>query len=176
MSLINSLTEQATFSFSGRINVLHAETKQFLGSIHMKDGLLVDSFYRGMEGRNSLFKILIEDMSDVLPLKFIVEPELIEDGSFSYSVNDFKTEARKQYENYLASKKLKPPGHIKLLIKGDFVLHGAKVESSEFQVLKVISDYSRVDDIYRESGLMEYEVTNALVSLRKKGALRVYQP
>lgn len=176
MSLINSLTEQATFSFSGRINVLHAETKQFLGTIQMKDGLIVDSFYRGMEGKNSLFKILIEDMTDAFPLKFIVEPELIENESFSYSVSDFTKEARRHYENFLASKKLKPPGHIKLLIKGDFMLHGSQVNSTEFQVLKVISDYSKVDDIYNESGLMEYEVTNALVSLRKKGALRVYQP
>jgi len=176
LSLINSLTEQATFSFSGRINVLHAETKQFLGSIHMIDGKIVDSIYRGMEGKNSLFKILIEDMSDALPLKFVVEPELIEGGAFSYSVKDFTKEARRHYENFLASRKLRPPGHIKLLVKGDFILLGEDVCTVEFQVLKVISDYSRVDDIYKEANLMEYEVTNALVSLRKKGALKVFQP
>jgi hypothetical protein len=176
LSLINSLSEQATFSFSGRINVLNAETKQFLGSIHMIDGAIVDATYKGGDGKNSLFKILIEDMAEELPLKFVVEPELIEEGSFTYSVNDFKKEARVHYEKYLASKKLKPPGHIKLLINGVFMLQGEKVDTIEFQVLKVISDYSRVDDIYKESSLMDYEVTSALVSLRKKGALKVFQP
>ena len=176
MSLINSLSEQATFSFSGRINVLHAKTKQFLGSVHMVDGIIVDASYKGGDGKNSLFKILIEDMTDELPLKFVVEPELIENGSFSYRVEEFKKDARVHYEKYLAARKLSPPLNIKLIVDGEFVLHGENIDTIEFRVLKTISDYSRVDEIYKESGLMDYEVTNALVSLRKKGALKVFQP
>lgn len=176
MSLINSLSEQATFSFTGKINVLHRETKQFLGIVLLKEGIIVESRYRGGTGKKTLFNILIDDMSNSTPLKFIVEPELIENGTFSYSVDDFKTDARSIYEKFLASRKLKPPGHLRLLINGEFILGGEDVTSFEFEVLRVVSDYSKVEEIYRESKLSEYEVTASLVSLRKKGALRVYEP
>ncbi|MCO4794040.1 MAG: hypothetical protein KC493_10020 [Bacteriovoracaceae bacterium] len=176
MSLINSLTEQSTFSFTGRINVLHSKTKQYFGSIHLIDGKITESSYKGQTGKDTLYTILIEDMTDSTPLKFVVEPELIEPGSFSYNVEEFKKDARTYYENFLATKKLKPPANLRLLVKGDFILAGPEVTGSEFQLLKIISDYSKVEDIYKESDQLEYQVTNSLVSLRKKGALRVYQP
>jgi hypothetical protein len=36
-----------------------------------------------------------------------------------------------------------------------------------------ISDYSDVSEIYKNSKLLDFEITNALVNLRKKDALKV---
>ena len=77
------------------------------------------------------------------------------------------------YENYLGSKKLRPPGALKLVLNPNFIVEGQDVAPNEFDVLSAISDYSRVEDIYNHCPLMEYEVTQALVSLRRKGALKV---
>jgi hypothetical protein len=54
-------------------------------------------------------------------------------------------------------------------------VEGADVTSDEFEVLAGLTDYNKVGDIYKNVNLLEYEITNALVSLRMKKALRVFR-
>lgn len=173
-SLLEILSEQAIFGFSGRINIIKSQNRQYLGAISQRDGMIVDAQYNGLRSKKALFSALFDDLEGY-GHKYVVEPEIVEASSvvFELSVKDLKESLSSQYELYTVAKKLKPAPGIKLLIESEFIIKGENVSSDEFQVLSALCEFSRADDIYKNVGLMEYEVTNALVSLRKKKALKV---
>ena len=43
MKLVETILENMTISFSGRINILSDQNKQFVGSVVLSDGVLVDA-------------------------------------------------------------------------------------------------------------------------------------
>jgi hypothetical protein len=161
--------------FTGRINILKVSNSQFLGIVSLLNGNIIRCEYKSSHGKKTLFNVLIENMSQTEEQKFIVEPEVIEEEStdFHLDIHVFKHESRDRYELYLKSLKLTPPMSLRLLVKSEFVLAGENVTEAEFDVLKVISDYNKVEDIYNMAPLCKYEVTEALVSLRKKNAIKV---
>ena len=55
MDLIETLKEQAAFGFTGKINVLLGEKRQYIGAIYQKDGHIVHADYEGHHGKKSLF-------------------------------------------------------------------------------------------------------------------------
>jgi hypothetical protein len=175
-SLLSTLEEQAVFAFTGKVNVIKSENRQFLGEITQKDGLIVGASYKGLNSKKALYTALIDDV-DSGGMNFIVEPELIEEERvvFEISVEELKQQAREKFEHYQRSKKLRPPDGVRLLVDPDFVVEGADVTSDEFEVLAGLTDYNKVGDIYKNVNLLEYEITNALVSLRMKKALRVFR-
>ena len=174
MSLLGTIEEQTTFGFTGRINILNRNTGQFLGLVLIADGLIVDSKYGGLSGEKSLYVALFDDMEHT-PLKFIVEPEVVteEQKEFGLSYEEFKATSQKNYQRHRESKSLKPPLHLKLILNGDFISKGDNVSEEEFKVMCTLTEYSRVSDIYSNCNLFDFEVTQALVSLRKKGAVKV---
>lgn len=175
MGLIETLEEQCNMGFTGKVIVMKQENKQFLGSVSLLNGYLIRCQYKGASGKKNLFNILIEDMSDQENLRYIVEPEVIEEEAtdFQMTIQQFRNESRDRYERYLKSQRLVPPMNLRLVINGDFVVEGEDLTSSEFDVLKTISDYNKVSEIYQNSKLYQYEVTEALVSLRSKKAIKV---
>lgn len=174
--LIEILEEQAVFGFTGRINIVLQENRQYQGMIAQKEGLLIDARYKELRGRKALFAALIDDLQDV-KLKFIVEPELIEDSEISLSLNisRLKKEFKEKYDLFLAAQKLRPPDELRLLIDADFITKGPAVGGDEFTVLCMLTEYNKVGDIFEKTPLLDYEITGALVSLRKKGALKVFK-
>ena len=44
---------------------------------------------------------------------------------------------------------------------------------NNFLVLKSMTEFSKVEDIYKYTNLFEHEVTESLVTLRKKGYVNV---
>lgn len=173
-SLLEILSEQAIFGFTGRINIIKAQNRQYLGAISQKDGLLVDAQYNGLRSKKALYSVLFDDLEGA-GHKYVVEPEIIESSAivFELSVKDLKKNVSSQYEQYAMAKKLKPAPGIRMLVESEFIVKGEEVSSDEFEVLSTLCEYNRAEDVYKKIGLMEYEVTNALVSLRKKKALKV---
>jgi len=108
-------------------------------------------------------------------LKFAVEPEVVGDNEviFSLEYQEFVDTGQKIFQAYKSSKRFRPPEHLKLVLDPDFVAKGQPVSYVEFELMGTISDFSRVSDIFNESKLLEYQINNALVSLRQKGALKV---
>ncbi len=174
-ALLHVLEEQNSMGFTGRINVLRSANSQTHAVILMREGRLVNCRMSERSGEKALLDLVFQDVSNSMEFKLVVEPEVVSEaeGIFNWNIDQLKSRARQVYENYLSNKKLKPPPHLKLLLNADFVLSGEAVEPAEFDVLSAISDYSRVQDIYDHCALMEYEVTRALISLRKKGAIKV---
>ena len=75
----------------------------------------------------------------------------------------------------MSAKKLKPAMNLRLVIDPEVIVSHDEITPEEFDILSVLSEWCVVSDVYKYSKLMEFEVTNALVSLRKKRAIKVFQ-
>ncbi|MCF8058042.1 MAG: hypothetical protein K9K67_02000 [Bacteriovoracaceae bacterium] len=174
MAFIKTIADQVTLSFTGRVNVLEKTSGKYLGKVSLLDGMIVFSSYKGNTGKSSLFHIVIDDLEHD-SLSFVVEPEIVtlSEAIFEITYEDFVKDGQNIYQAYLSAKKYRPPDHIRLLIDPDFIARGPNISFWEFEVLTVISDFNKVSDIFKESDLLEYQICNSLVSLRKKAAIKV---
>lgn len=180
MALLEILKDQSAFGFTGKINILVKATGQFYGVVYQSDGHIVDARASHFEGRNALLHFVISDVDlqdSKAELKYVVEPEILDINHFKFKITyeELKQEAEEQYTRYLSAKKFRPPDQLRLLINPEIVVNKDDVSSQEFELLTVMSEWSLVSDIYKHARLFEYEVTEALVSLRRKKAIKVFQ-
>ncbi len=175
MDFLNFLEKQRVIDFTGRVNVLESNSSKHLGWVLMKDGIIVDCKYLDHLAETGLYSILIDDLDEKKSIEFISEPEIIAEniGIIHITVEELHERFSRFIRTYLESRKLRPPDHIKLLIKPTFIETGFPVEKSEFELLKCLTDHSKVEELYQFSNIPPFEVTNGLVSLRKKNALTV---
>lgn len=176
MGLLEIIKEQTDFGFTGKINILSSRS-QFLGAIFLKDGAVVGAQFNSLKGLKALKKSIFEDVDSNDFFKYVVEPEIVNDEhvQFSYGYLQLQKEIESEYEKYRQSKKLRPPQNLNLIIAADIVTSQDLVSYSEFKVLEIMTEYSKVSDIYDHCSLEEYEITQALVELRRKKAIKVFQ-
>jgi hypothetical protein len=172
--LINVLDEQTLVSFTGRINVLDKLTHQLLGVVILREGHIWRCQYRGSKSLKAFFNIVIEG-AQLAPQEFIVEPEIIDerDRQIHYPYSVLKAKTTDVLKRYQAVAHLRPPSHVKLLPRAAFLDSDEEVTEAEFQVLCTLTEWSQVDDLYRHCQLLDYEITESLVGLRRKEALQV---
>lgn len=177
MGLLNVLEEQSSFGFTGKVNLLSSSNDQFLGVVFLEDGILVGAKYQKRVGRKALYEIVFQDLDSSDEFKYIVEPEIIseENKMFKYELSQFKTDLKELYEKYQASKNLRPPENLKLVVNSEIIHNNAEVTPIEFELLKTIVDTPLVSEIYKLCPLLEMEITLALVELRRKKAIKVFQ-
>ena len=173
LAIINSIEDQRSVDFTGKINLLSIKG-QHLGELIFIDGEFVSSIYKESSGLKSFYNMLI-DSYDQLDIKFIVEPEIIENPNrnihFPYSI--LLKKAAQIIEKYQYSRKNRPPEGVMLRLNADFVSSDIEVTPEEYSLMTVLIDFHDVKSIYKNCGLLDYEITNALVGLRKKSALKV---
>lgn len=176
MGLLEIVKEQIDFGFTGKVNILSSRS-QFLGAIFLKEGLIVGAQFHGQTGIKALKKAVFEDVDSKDVYKFVVEPEIVDESHMQFSVEFeiLKKDIQKEYESYRESKKLRPPQNLNLVIAPEVVTSKDLVSYTEFKVLEVMTEYSKVSDIYDKCSLEEYEITQALVELRRKKAIKVFQ-
>jgi hypothetical protein len=176
-NLIEVLKEQASFGFTGKVNILSKENGQFLGVIYQQEGMIVGAQLKELKGRKALLKMIFDDVESNENFKFIVEPEVLspENITMKVSFEEVRKEAQGYFQEYLSAKKLRPASHLKLVIDPEIIVSVEDITPKEFDVLSVITEWCNVNDIYKYSKLMDFEVTHALVSLRKKRAIKVFQ-
>lgn len=176
-NLIEVLKDQASFGFTGKINILSKENGQFLGVIYQQEGMIVGAQIKELKGKKAVFKMIFDDVESHELFKFIVEPEVLNPESMTVkiSIDDLKIEAQKHFQDYVSAKKLRPAPHLKLVIDPEIIVSKDDLTVQEFDVLSVITEWCKVSDIYKYSKLMDFEITHALVSLRKKRAIKVFQ-
>lgn len=176
-SFIEVLKDQAVFGFTGKVNLLLASNSQFQGAAYLQEGMIVGAQYGQLKGRKALYKMIFDDVEAAIQFKFVVEPELIalEHFSMKMSFDEVRKEAQNIYQKFLMAKKLQPAPGIKLVVSPEIIVDPQEITADEFDILSVLSEWCTVADVYKYSRLMEFEVTNALVSLRKKRAIKVFQ-
>ncbi len=174
MSILKTLQEQASISFTGRINILDKQLGQFLGVIHLRDGFILNCEYSKRHGKRAILTAIIHDMDDYVSFKLVVEPEIVEiTNAIKLSVGQLNKLASLEYEKYNKLKKFKPPSDLRLVISMSLMSSDYRPNFLEFNLLKTISEYSQVDDIYNNSNLFEHEITEHLISLKKAGFIKV---
>ncbi len=176
-SLLEVLKEQASFGFTGKVNLLLETNGQFQGVIYLHEGFIVGASHGQLLGKKALFKMIFEDVETKEHFKFIVEPELVAATHFlmKLTYEEVKGEAQKIYQQYVQAKKLKPSPNLRLVVDPEIIVNPEEITPDEFDILSVLAEWCTVADIYKHSKLMEFEITNALVSLRKKRAIKVFQ-
>lgn len=176
MSILEILNDQSAFGFTGKINILVKSNGQLYGTIYQEEGFIIDAATSGMTGVKALLRMIFIDVDQSDFLKYIVEPEVLGDEHrrMKMTYENLKKDAEKHFQSYLAAKKLRPPSHLKLVIDPEIIVDHSQISPEEFDVLTLLSEWCLVSDIYKYSKLLEYEVTNALVTLRRKKAIRVF--
>jgi len=171
--IYNVISEQGVFQFTGRINIVSRSSSQLFGAIIMKDGKLINSVYKKKEGIKSIFSLFVDEKTS--DLRFIVEPEVVDDFKINipYPNNKVFFFIQDQLEQYEKTVKLRPPENLSIFINYEFIESDSLLSRDEFRLICTILDKSKVSEIYSSSELLDYEITMAFVSLRKKGALIV---
>lgn len=172
--VIGVIEEQISVQFTGKINVLATYNNQFLGQILFKNGDVIQVTYNGLSGLKAFYQLLIQEYAEQ-KFDYVVEPELVDEKErqihYPYAVIKNKLgEVLKQYRDSL---KFRPPENVKILIDVEFVEDTLPITPAEYKVLEALTEWNKVNDIYKNCQLFDHEITWALVSLRKKGALKI---
>jgi hypothetical protein len=174
LKIIPVLEEQVAANFTGKINILATFNHQYLGHILFKNGELLQVFFQGQQGLKAFYQIIIREFS--LPsFDYVVEPEIVEEKErqIHYPFAVLKNKMADILKMHRESLKLRPPENVRILLDADFLDDTLPVSSEEFEVMKTLTEWNTPLDVYQHCSLLDYEVTQALVSLRKKGALKI---
>lgn len=174
MNLIKILNENFSFQFSGRVNILQKVSKQYLGAIIQSDGKIVNATYLNLHGKKALASILLE-LNSSKNFSFVSEPEIINSSDFLFEMNEnnflkFKNDYFEQYEQL---NKLRPNNELTLLVDPNKFHFNFVFSKNEFDVICSIIEHKKVREIYQNCELLDFDITTALISLRKKDILKV---
>ena len=174
MDLIKAITENFSFAFCGRINLLQRDNNQFLGVILQADGMIVGAEYAGMKGKKALATILME-MRSGKNFTCVSEPEIIASSDFKLSEKQFFRFKNEYFDQFDLLNKLRPADELKFLL--DLTKMGiyTPLSKEEFEVMLCVIDNPIVKNLYNDCDLLDFDITNALISLRKKGVILVYK-
>ncbi len=176
LKIFEIIDEQSIVCFTGKINLLNSKTKELIGSIVFVEGKIVNAFMAKMNPYKSLMNLFIHShvSEDV---QFVVEPELIESKNqkLDYPISLLKRKAIETIKKYEQSIDLRPSDTLQVMVKPEFIIEGVDVSPSEYSLLCTMSDYNLVKDIYINNEMLDYEITNALINLRKKDAIKVVE-
>ena len=175
MSLILTLEEQTAVGFTGKVNFLKKSDGQYLGVAHVREGDICFCAYSGKIGKKALVTAIIHEMDEYEEFKYVVEPEIVDssEGEFKLSISALKKVASSEFKKYKTLKKLRPPKSLHVIPNVKIFDPEVEMNYNNFLVLKSMTEYSKVEDIYKNTNLFEHEITECLVVLRKKGFVNV---
>jgi hypothetical protein len=169
------IEKQMISKFTGKLNLMSVESDQYLGHINILNGLVVYSTFKNFLGLRSFYTACFE--FDDNKLRVLPEAEIIDENlkNIHYPFSIIKKKSRHIIETYKKNKSKRPPAAVNLLICTEFVDSDQEIDQAEFDTLVEISKYSNIGDLYENSHFTYQELTNNLVSLRKKKSVKVYR-
>jgi hypothetical protein len=177
LKILTTIEEQVAVRFTGKVNILSNFNRQYLGHVLFKDGEVIQVLFEGRQGLKALYHLLIQEYS-LQSYQYVVEPEIVEESErkIHYPYTVLKNKMGQVLKQYRESLKSRPPENVKILINAGFLASAVPVSSNEFKVLDSLTEWSRPGDIYLNCPLLDHEITDALVGLRKKGGLKIIAP
>lgn len=168
------IEEQVAVRFTGKVNILSTFNRQFLGHVLFKNGDVIQVTFNGKKGLKAFYHLIVQEFS-LKAFDYVVEPELVEDKErqIHYPFSVIKNKLQDVLQKFQESAKFRPPENVKILIDAEFIEDTLPVTVDEFEVLKTLSDFNTPKDVYKNCDLLDHEITLSLVSLRKKGALKI---
>lgn len=168
------IEEQMAVRFTGKVNVLSTFNRQFLGHLVFKDGELYQVTFSGHKGLKAFYNLIIQEYS-LKSHDYIVEPELVEekDRQIHYPFSIIRSKLAGVLKLHREALKLRPPENVKITIDPAFIESDVEIGVEEFKVLETLTEWNLPFDIYQNCELLDHEITLSLVSLRKKGVLKI---
>jgi hypothetical protein len=172
-ALLSTLTEQARVAFTGRIHLL-SEQRQQLGILLVKDGDLISAEYLGKKGAKAFYNAVIDGELE-RTVVIICEPEVVKaiQRNIHFPLNLLKKRSLALLESYYTAKTKKPPRNILLTLSPPEIFQELDFTGEEFDLMLTLCHYNLVKDVYDHCPLLEFEITNNLVSLRNKNVIKV---
>lgn len=175
--VLNVIDEQRAVQFTGKVNILASFNRQFLGHILFKDGEMIQVTFNGLKGLKAFYNLMIQEYS-LQSFDLVVEPELVDDKErqIHYPFAVIRNKLTDVIRSHKEALKLRPPENIKIIVDAEFVDDSLPVSSQEYEVLSTLTEWNTPADLYQHCPLLDHEITLSLVSLRKKGALKILAP
>lgn len=172
--LLGVIEEQISVEFTGKVNILASFNRQFLGNFLFKNGEIIQVSFDHYKGMKAFYHLMIQEYS-LQSFDYVVEPELVEEKErqIHYPYSILKKKLANMLKEYKTSLRLKPPENIKIILEVDFLQNQTTVTPNEFEVMVALTEWNTPFNLYQKSPLLDHEITLALVSLRKKGALKI---
>ena len=172
--LMNVIDEQMAVQFTGKVNILATFNRQFLGHVLFKNGEVIQVTFEGFQGMKAFYQLIIQEYS-LQSFDYVVEPELVDEKQrqIHYPFAVIKNKMQDVIRLYKESLKLRPPENVKILVDSEFMDDSLPVTPQEFDVLLTLTEWNSPFEVYKNCQLLDHEITLALVSLRKKGALKI---
>ncbi len=172
--ILGTIEEQMAVEFTGKVNILSTFNRQFLGHILFRNGEIFQVVFQNFKGIKAFYQLIIQEYS-LNSFDYVVEPEVVDESErqIHYPYGVMKNKMADVIKHYSESLKLRPPENVKILIDAEFMTDIMPVTPEEFQVLETLAEWNRPFDIYQHCRLLDHEITGALVSLRKKNALKI---
>jgi hypothetical protein len=172
--VIGVIEEQIAVRFTGKVNILATSNHQYLGHFLFKDGEVLQVIFHGHRGVKAFYQLVIQEYS-THAFDYVVEPELVEEEErqIHYPYSLLKKRIGDNLKLYRESLRLRPPENIRIVPEPTFFFGAATLSPEEFDVLATVTDWNTPRDIYQNCQLLDHEITLSLVSLRKKGALKI---
>lgn len=172
--VLSIFEEQVAVGFTGKLNVLSTFNHQFLGHVLFQNGQVVQAKLDDYTGMKALYHLLLQEAA-LQSHQYVIEPEVVEEREdfFQTPFPILKSQLIEWVKLHHETLKHRPPENVKILIDADFLEDTLPVTPSEFEVLASLTEWNRPYDIYQHCSLLDHEITTALVSLRKKSALRI---
>jgi hypothetical protein len=172
--IMNCIEEQVSVKFTGKVNILATFNHQYLGHILFKNGEIFNVVFQGLNGLKAFYHLALKEHS-LESFNYVIEPEVVEDKErhLHFPIVVIKNKMADVITRHSDSLKYRPPENVKILIDAEFMEDTLPVTQEEYQVLETLTEWSQPFDIYQHCQLLDYEITSALVSLRKKNALKI---
>lgn len=177
LKVMSLIEEQVALMFTGKVNILANFNRQFLGHILFKNGEMIQVSFENHLGLKAFYHLVLQEAA-LQSYEYVVEPELIDENNrqIHYSFGVIKNRMNDILKLHQSSLKFRPPHHVKILPDAEFLEDTLPVSPEEFEVLKTLTNWNDPFNIYQHCPLLDHEITMALVSLRKKGALKIIAP
>lgn len=177
LKIMSVIEEQMAVQFTGKVNVLASFNRQYLGHVLFKSGDVIQVVFQNHKGLKALYQLIIQEYS-LQSFNYVVEPEVVDEKErqIHYPFAVIRNRLGDVLKQYQLSLKLRPPENIKIIVDVEFLDDTLPVTPQEFEVLSTLTEWNKPYDVYQHCGLLDHEITMALVSLRKKGALKILAP
>jgi hypothetical protein len=168
------LASHSHMQFTGRVEIVDKLNGHHLGLLHLDAGILVSARYRHKSGLKA-FNQLYLDHWRLVPMIFQDAPEEIDfkQQLLHLDIKEQKEFLEVAFKHHLKWQKFHPSQSLKLVLKAEALTQTIDMLKMEYDLMGTMADWNKVEDIYLNSPLDEYETTIALVGLRQKGFIKV---
>jgi len=172
--LFEIIEEQVAVKFTGKVNVLSNVSRQYLGHLLFLEGELVDVVFQTLSGAKAFYQIILKELQHK-SFHFVIEPEIVQEQQkrLGFSLNFLSSKISDYVRIHQDTLKLRPPQNVRLMVDARYLFNHDDWQKSDYEVLKTLTEWSKVDDVFENCPLYEFEITNTLVKLRKMGALKI---